>query len=262
MLVVKRDNTEEYYDAKKIENVLQLAFKNSNTICSNLEELVLSITEQITNVEKEKIHIEEIQNIVEKHLMKFGYYDTAKHYIEYRHIRQELRNTEGYISKIPDNVETPWGMLGYITYKRTYARLKEENEGGQGDTEEFRDTVLRILKASQNQLGVCFTNDELKKAYYYLMSLKCSVAGRFAWQLGTKTVDKLGIMSLQNCAFVKIDEPIRPFLWIFDVLMLGTGVGFSIENRHISKLPHVIDADIQITRLDTKDADFIVPDSR
>ena len=262
MLVVKRDNTEEYYDVKKIENVLQLAFKNSNTICSNLEELVLSITEQITNVEKEKTHIEEIQNIVEKHLMKFGYYDTAKHYIEYRHIRQELRNTEGYISKIPDNVETPWGMLGYITYKRTYARLKEENEGGQGDTEEFRDTVLRILKASQNQLGVGFTNDELKKAYYYLMSLKCSVAGRFAWQLGTKTVDKLGIMSLQNCAFVKIDEPIRPFLWIFDVLMLGTGVGFSIENRHISKLPPIVDADIQITRLDTKDADFIVPDSR
>jgi hypothetical protein len=47
------------------------------------------------------------------------------------------------------------------------------------------------------------------------MSLKCSVAGRFLWQLGTTNVSKLGIMSLQNCAFVKIDEPIKPFLWIF-----------------------------------------------
>ena len=51
-------------------------------------------------------------------------------------------------------------MLGYITYKRTYARIKDD----EGNTEEFRDTILRILKASQNQLGVGFTNEELKKA--------------------------------------------------------------------------------------------------
>ena len=45
------------------------------------------------------------------------------------------------------------------------------------------------------------------------MGLKCSVAGRFLWQLGTETVSKLGIMSLQNCAFVKIDDPIiRTFI--------------------------------------------------
>ncbi|NBS69543.1 hypothetical protein EBT31_11615 [bacterium] len=69
-------------------------------------------------------------------------------------------------------------------------------------------------------------------------------------------------MSLQNCAFVKIDEPIKPFLWIFDVLMLGTGVGFNIQQDNIQKLPPVLNVDISITRKDTKDADFIVPDSR
>jgi len=257
-VVVKRDHTEEQYNAKKIENVLNMAFTHSDTTCTNLEELVSSITKDIEALNESKISIEKIQNIVEKNLMKYQYFDTAKHYIEYRHVRQELRNAEGYISKIPDNVETPWGMLGYITYKRTYARSIDDK----GNTEEFRDTILRILKASQKQLGVGFTNEELKKAYYYLMSLKCSVAGRFAWQLGTKTVDKLGIMSLQNCAFVKIDDPIHPFLWIFDVLMLGTGVGFSIENKHIEKLPPLVDADVTVTRKDTKDADFIVPDSR
>ena len=258
MLVIKRDNTEEQYDDKKIENVINLAFSHSNTTCTNLKELVDEITKSVHETGETKVNIEKIQNIVEFSLMKYGYFDTAKHYIEYRHVRQESRNTEGYITKIPDNVVTPWGMLGYITYKRTYARIKDD----EGNTEEFRDTILRILKASQNQLGVGFTNEELKKAYYYLMSLKCSVAGRFAWQLGTKTVDKLGLMSLQNCAFVKIDSPIKPFLWIFDVLMLGTGVGFSIENKYVEQLPPVIDADITVTRLDTKDADFIVPDSR
>lgn len=259
MIVIKRDNTEELYDEKKIQNVLNLAFTNSNTECHNMEELVKSITKNIFDDYTDKVNIENIQNIVENTLMKFQYFSTAKHYIEYRHTRQELRNVESAISKIPDNVDTPWGMLGYITYKRTYARNIDETSG---KTEEFRDTILRVLKACQKQLGVGFTNEELKKAYYYLMSLKCSVAGRFIWQLGTKTVDKLGIMSLQNCAFVKIDEPIKPFLWIFDVLMLGTGVGFSVEQKHIEKLPPLLDVDVTITRVDTKDADFIVPDSR
>ena len=256
--VIKRDLTEEQYNNSKIENVLNYAFKNSNTICNNMTELVSSIDSEINKLNIDKIEIEKIQNIVENMLMKYQYFDTVKHFIEYRNKRHELRTTEGYISKIPNNISTPWGMLGYVTYKRTYARIKDN----EGNTEEFRDTILRILKASQNQLGVGFTNEELKKAYYYLMSLKCSVAGRFAWQMGTKTVDKLGIMSLQNCAFVKIDDPIHPFLWIFDVLMLGTGVGFSIEKKHVDCLPPLINKDIFVTRKDTKDADFIVPDSR
>lgn len=258
--VVKRDNTREKYDGAKIKNVLEMAFKNSDTIVTtkDIVDLVENVTNDVCSLNIAEVNIEDIQNFVEKNLMKAGFFDTAKHYIEYRIERQENRITDGYLSKIPDNVITPWGMLGYITYKRTYARAIDDD----GNTEEYRDTIMRILRASQKQLGVGFTNEELKKAYYYLMSLKCSVAGRFAWQLGTTTVDRLGLMSLQNCAFVKIDEPINPFLWIFDVLMLGTGVGFSIEKKYVDKLPPIVDADITVTRLDTKDADFIIPDSR
>ena len=259
MKVIKRDNSTEDYDLKKIENVLNVAFKNSNTLCNNLPEIVTFINKEIDGIDN--INIEDIQNIVEKTLMIYNYYDTAKHYIEYRNKRNAIRKNDGYISKIPDDVVTPWGMLGYITYKRTYARRIGINEDD-NTTEEFRDSILRVLKACQQQLMVNFTNDEIKMAYKYLMSLKCSVAGRFLWQLGTDTVNKLGLMSLQNCAFTVIDEPIKPFLWIFDVLMLGTGVGFNIQNEYISKLPMLLDKDIKITRLDTKDADFIVPDSR
>lgn len=261
MKVIKRDNSTEEYDVKKIENVLKLAFTNSNTECSNMSEIVNFINKEITenNKNNEDMNIETLQNIIEKTLMIYNYFDTAKHYIEYRNKRNEDRKTHTYISKIPDDVNTPWGMLGYITYKRTYARrFNEESD----DTEEFRNTILRVLDACQKQLKVGFTNEELKNAYKYLMGLKCSVAGRFLWQLGTETVDRLGLMSLQNCAFVAIDEPIKPFLWIFDVLMLGTGVGFNIQKEYVSKLPNLLDKDIKITRVDTKDADFIVPDSR
>jgi len=259
-IIIKRDGTNEEYDINKIANALKKAFNNTNTECVNFEEIMTYISDEITvnNINK----IEDIQDLVERTLMLYKYFDTAKHYINYRAEHNKNRNNASYLSKIPDNIKTPWGMLGYITYKRTYARRLYENDENNETTEEYRDTILRILNGCQTQLKTNFTNAELKKAYIYLMGLKCSVAGRFLWQLGTETVNKLGIMSLQNCAFVKIDEPVKPFLWIFDVLMLGTGVGFNIQQENINKLPPVLNDNIVITRLDTKDADFIVPDSR
>lgn len=261
--VIKRDNSREVYEIIKIKKVVELALKKSNASYNedDLNAIILHIENELGNFDS--INIEEIQNIVEKSFMVFKFYDTAKHYIEYRNDRNNSRKTNSYITKIPDNVKTPWGMLGYITFKRTYARRFNDNsDDDDNKTEEYRDTILRVLDACQKQLNVGFTNEELKNAYSYLMSLKCSIAGRFLWQLGTKTVDKLGLMSLQNCAFIVIDEPVKPFTWIFDVLMLGTGVGFNIQKEYIDKIPNVLDNEIKITRVDTKDADFIIPDSR
>jgi ribonucleotide reductase alpha subunit len=262
MNIKKRDETLVKYDIDKIKNALLKAFFNTNVNEPLINEILIHIDNELINRKKEIIEIEEIQDIVEKTLMLFKYFDTAKHYINYRNEHNKNRDNTSYLTKIPNNIKTKWGMLGYVTYKRTYSRRLNEDNENDDTTEEFHDTIIRVLKGSQKQLKVNFTNNELKKAYEYMMELKFSVAGRFLWQLGTETIDKLGLMSLQNCAFVKIDEPIKPFLWIFDVLMLGTGVGFNIQQENINKLPPVLDVDILITRKDTKDADFIVPDSR
>lgn len=153
-------------------------------------------------------------------------------------------------------IKTPWGEIGYITYKRTYAR-KMSN----GSTEEFSDTIERELRGIDKQLKLNLS-DEDKDFYRYMrLSLKGSVAGRFMWQLGTKTVDNLGLASLQNCAFVAINDPIRPFTWAMDMLMLGSGVGYSIKKEHVYTLPKVKNK-IKIVRQDDSSADFIVPDTR
>lgn len=152
-------------------------------------------------------------------------------------------------------VTTPWGPLGYITYKRTYARTL--NDGPM--TEEFSDAVDRIIKACKKQLNVGFTEVEEQEVKSILLNLKGSVAGRFLWQLGTKTVDKLGLLSLQNCAFTVVDS-VRAFTWAMDALMLGSGVGFNIQREYIYQLPRV--KKVKVTREESKDADFIVPDKR
>ena len=159
-----------------------------------------------------------------------------------------------------EKIETPWGEIGYITFKRTYARRLRESDP-HSPTEEFDQTVERVVKATDRQLGVGFTDEEKEELRTYLLQLKGSVAGRFLWQLGTKTVDKLGLLSLQNCAFTNIDHPVRPFTWAMDALMLGSGVGYSIQKKHVYSLPK-LKRKIKIVRKDTADADFIVPDSR
>lgn len=144
---------------------------------------------------------------------------------------------EEALEEILTQTQVPWGEIGYITYKRTYARPLDE--GGQLK-EEYGDTIRRVLKACRDQLGVGFTPEEELEAARLFMNLKCSVAGRFLWQLGTKTVERLGILSLQNCALTLVDDPVRPFVWAMDALMLGVGVGFSIESKHVNKIPPVV----------------------
>ena len=85
-----------------------------------------------------------------------------------------------------------WGEIGYITYARTYARTKKDNT-----KENFSETVERELYGIKKQLKLNFTDKE--KEFYRKMrhEMKGSVAGRFMWQLGTDTVTKLGLPSLQ-----------------------------------------------------------------
>lgn len=157
------------------------------------------------------------------------------------------------------NTPPPFETVGLFTFLRTYARRHDDNDPN-STIETWEECIRRVVTSCDSQLKVGFTETEKKEVFDLLYSLKCSVAGRFLWQLGTNTVDRLGLPSLQNCAGIVVDEPIKPFTWTMNLLMLGTGVGFRILPMDIDKLPTAKYA--LNRRKDTKDADFLVPDSR
>ena len=161
--ILKRDGTIEEFNINKIESVLKIAFSNTNTECDSMDSILSYILMELEKYDGNVYKIEDVQDLVENALMIFKYYDTAKHYIQYRNNKNMVRNNSSYLSKIPDDIITPWGMLGYITYKRTYSRRINEEDDNDETTEEFRDTIIRILDGCQNQLHVNFTNNELKK---------------------------------------------------------------------------------------------------
>ncbi len=158
---------------------------------------------------------------------------------------------EPYINKEPN-----WGFdgLGYVVYKRTYARNITENI-----TEEWWQTVARCVNGAQ-KIGAKYTKEEAQRLYDLVFHLKCNFAGRMLWQLNTSTVDRFGLASLLNCWFVSMRE-IEDFCFVFEHLMLGGGVGFSVKREDIHELPR-IKMGVNITHEKTTDADFIVPDSR
>jgi len=156
---------------------------------------------------------------------------------------------------------TPWSTIGYLVYKRTYSRRIDAADVN-SRTEEFPETIERVLASARDQLNVGFTPEEENRLRDYFLNLKGSVAGRFWWQMGTDTVNTLGLSSLQNCAFTTVDHPIRPFTWAMDMLMLGSGVGYNIQKKNVDKLPPVNAGFTCPTRVNSHDADFIVPDSR
>ncbi|MDH5182302.1 MAG: hypothetical protein OEX12_00295 [Gammaproteobacteria bacterium] len=174
------------------------------------------------------------------------------------------------VEDLPE-IDTPWSTVGYLTFKRTYARKFEDISEEEADeslldmnapTEEFEDTVVRVINGCDKQFGCGFTQEEEIRLATYFLELKASVAGRMWWQAGTKTVDKYGLASMQNCAFTVVDHPIRPFTWCMDMLAVGAGVGYNIQQKHVDKIPAVKEWFEAPTRFDDGGADFIVPDSR
>jgi ribonucleoside-triphosphate reductase len=145
-----------------------------------------------------------------------------------------------------------WSNLAKVVYKRTYARKDY------GVLENWEDTVERVIHG--NVAGHNVSDEEINRLRYYLMQRKAGPAGRGWWYSGAPSHKRLGGVALNNCWFVAGDDWTN-FVLAQDLLMLGGGVGMSVEHRYVSKLPKV-KKDVRIVNVDSKDADFIVPDSR
>lgn len=153
------------------------------------------------------------------------------------------------------NQTPPWGFngMGEVVFLRTYSR----NVGDRKET--WPETIQRAINGAI-EIGAQYTQEDAEKLFDHMFNLRCTLSGRSLWQLGTPLVSKFGGTSLCNCFYTNI-EKIEDFELLFNYLMLGGGVGFSVERSKIHDLPKVKSA-VTITHERTNDADFIVADSR
>ena len=159
--------------------------------------------------------------------------------------------------------DPPWGPLGYITFKRTYARKMSEFGHDLDETEEWWHVCKRVIEGMftlQKNHIVSFGlewNDAkaqrtAKEAYDRLFDLKWTPPGRGLWMMGTKFAEEKTGAGLFNCAFRSTKDLASKggylFGWMMDALMLGVGVGFDtlgadtleIKNPKRTEEVHVI----------------------
>ena len=178
--------------------------------------------------------------------------------------------TDDFVQSVVDTVKPHWGELGWVTYKRTYARWVENL----GRTENWDETVRRVVEGNIN-LDPRLHADEVDSDVYaelteeaqqlfkLVYGLAATPSGRNLWISGSDYQKRNGD-ALNNCWFVAIrpqayghshivpeylDEqtvaPSMPFSFMFDQLMKGGGVGFSVAPENVQQMP-VVDQRIDL----------------
>ena len=136
-----------------------------------------------------------------------------------------------------------------FVYVRSYARWLQENNR----RETWTETVDRYISFIEEATGDRVPQKVFRKARQRMLAFETFGSMRLLWSAG-KAAQATNVAGY-NCAFQAIDC-IEAFAECLYILMCGTGYGFSIENKYVSKLPTV-------EKLNGKGAGtFIIPDSK
>jgi ribonucleoside-triphosphate reductase (thioredoxin) len=153
---------------------------------------------------------------------------------------RKFKLSEQFIGRFKEE-KVPWGPVGYVTFKRTYARRLNEFEEGATGTEEWWQTCRRVVegmfdiqKRHAFSIGIEWNDAKAqrtaKEAYERLFTLKWTPPGRGLWMMGTKFIYERTGAGLFNCAFRSTKDLSQKggyiYAWMMDALMLGIGVGF------------------------------------
>jgi len=150
-----------------------------------------------------------------------------------------------------------WGPLGYITYKRTYARSVETTPERYKQlaekhkvkaSEEYWLTLCRVVegvyKVQEAHCKSLHLPWNIRKAqrsaqemFQMMWDFKFLPPGRGLWMMGTKYIEDKGGAPLNNCAFVSTKDLKTsfsdPFCFLMDMSMLGVGVGSDTKGTGI-----------------------------
>jgi ribonucleoside-triphosphate reductase (thioredoxin) len=145
-----------------------------------------------------------------------------------------------------------WSNLAAVVTKRTYAR--KDN----GPLENWTDICDRSIAGNTRIVNV--SEQERQRLRHFMYERKSTPAGRGLWFSGSPAHHRIGGVALNNCWFLLADDW-QNYVIAQDLLMLGGGVGMSVESEFVRSLPR-IKKGVVIVHKATKDADFIVPDRR
>ncbi|MCA2570651.1 hypothetical protein [Microcystis sp. M42BS1] len=116
----------------------------------------------------------------------------------------------------------------FIALSRYARHIPEQNR-----RESWEETVDRLCTFWKNKYPDIFPYEEMKQA---ITNLEVMPSMRSLMTAGP-ALDRDNIAGY-NCSFIAVDDP-KAFDEAMYILMCGTGLGFSVEAKHIQKLPEI-----------------------
>ncbi len=252
----EKKNFDEYSISKVLNKETGLDMNIAEKVAENvLRKIIgLGVDEISTNYIRESVCVELTQRGLNKYRNLFA------RAINLENISFNLEENflDQFKGKQPD-----WGPLGYITYKRTYARMIESETR----KEEFWETVKRVVEGCYSiqkehcvKLSLPWSDSKAQrsaqKMFEKIWNFKLSPPGRGMWMMGTEFIARHGSMALNNCGFASTEDIdlkyTKAFEFVMDALMLGVGVGFDTKGT----------GKIVVKEPEEGTYDYQIPDSR
>ena len=251
--VRKRNGSVVDFDVSKISWAIQRCFKSLNRQDQNLVHKISNYcVHEIHKINKEVITVEEIQDIVQDAIYEAGLQVEFVAYTLFRQNKEELRSKRQLTDEMKEKFlessqyfETP---LQQFQFFDKFSRYSYENKRRETWVETVDRSVDFLRELSQNKLE----DSVYQKIKHYILNLKSMPSMRLLASAGEAA--RRNHISLFNCSYLGIDS-IDAFVEVMWISMSGTGVGFSVESKFVSKLPVVENQKLQ------KPLEFTVEDS-
>src|SRR5271166_2290195 len=137
-----------------------------------------------------------------------------------------------------------------FVYVRSYSRWIEHEKR----RETWTETTDRYIKFISEERKDLIPPKVLKKIREKILNFEVMPSMRSMWSAGNAA--KFDNTAMYNCAFASVNS-IEAFSEALYVLMNGTGYGFSVEQKEVSKLPIV--SFLNQTKSSLK---YIIPDNK
>lgn len=181
--------------------------------------------------------VENIQDIVETNLILMDYAKAAKAYILYRQERARLREQR---KEIPEHVKKMAmeskkyfsNSLSEFVYYRSYSKWIEE----EGRRETWVETVARYMNFMKEKMGKKLNEKEYEEIHQAILKQEAMPSMRLMWSAG-RAVKRTNVAAY-NCSYIAISK-LKDFSEVMYLLMCGAGVGFSVEQQTVQKLPQI-----------------------
>lgn len=237
--VKKRNGQTEVYNGSKIIRAIERAMAEGSGVDSEISaDVEKEIREYLTKNAETTFSVEDINDMCEEFLMKFGKYNTAKRFILYREKQKEKKSdvanynykflSQEFLSKYKNTPE-PFNALGSFVFYRTYARfLNDKNR-----REKWMETVARAVDYNCSLAPT--TVKEAEELFDNMFYLRQTLSGRAMWASPVGNKANSGL-SFFNCS-ASIISNFEDILDGFYLLLVGAGFGFRALPSDIERFP-------------------------